>query len=166
MNSLSIDVNRSETQVSNIVKGLARMKNYYSDVLYPYISNLISAHSKKDINGYYLDVDDLYIDDKYEFAVHLIEYDDRELYCLTENEKYQDIVSSLIKLLNKDDLDSKLDFSDLIKNKVINYYKEKMQCLIDSIIPDVQDQEFLEMGMIRIPHDEPYEKLWVRSWIY
>lgn len=118
------------------------MDSYYSKVLYPFVESLIKENKKATSDGYYLSVDDLTDDDQYLFASYLIEYDDRDLSSsINENDKYDDIVCSLLNLLKQNDLDSRLDFADTVKERVVSHYKTKMQGMIDDLIGIVERED-------------------------
>lgn len=129
---------------------------YYSKVLYPFIDDLIRSNHKH----YYLSVDDLSERDQFRFSMHLIEHADRDLFSIYENENYDDIVSSLIQLLKNDDTESKLDFAETIQEKIISYYKPKMQKMIDDVIGIIEQDDYADKGFIRRHHKDNGEQYW------
>lgn len=136
------------------------MDSYYSKVLYPFVKNLILYNFKSTRDGYQLHVDDLDEHDQYMFAMHLIEESDRDLSSIYENEKYDDIVCSLFQLLKKDDTDHKLDFAETVRDKIVSYYKPKMQTMIDDIIGWVEKEDYEEREFVHRQHRDNGEYYW------
>lgn len=107
-----------------------RIEYYYKHVV-PFVDDLILDYGKHTREGYRLDLDNLDDDIPYQLAALLIEQDDRDLFCLYENEEYDDIVSALINLLKDGSEEEKKEFSNTIRDKIVSYYKVQMQVLID-----------------------------------
>lgn len=135
------------------------MNNYYSTVIYPFVERLIRDNQKPN-SLYELKVDSLDEIDQQTFAMHLVEYDGRDLHSIYENERYDDIVSCLFSMLKKDDMDTKLDFAEMVRDKIISHYKEKMQEMIDEIIGWVEQEDKTTEGCTRRQHKDNGETYW------
>lgn len=120
--------------------------DYRTRVVLPFVKKLIRENYKFTPDGFQLNVDDLDDQDLREFAMYLLEYDDRDLHSIYENDKYDNIISTLIKMLKKDDTDNKLDFAEMVRDKIVDYYKPKMQELINDYIGFVEEDYFYEHG--------------------
>lgn len=76
--------------------------------------------------------------DKQKLVAFCIEDDNRDLtYCLIENEKYDDIISSFIKCLKTADSDDIVDFSTVLVANLFNYYKPRCQAIIKEKLDDM-----------------------------
>lgn len=136
------------------------MNTYHSKILYPFVRTIIRENYKKTEDGYQLNVDDLDEQDQCIFVMHLIENSDRDLYAIYENEKYDDIVCSLFKLLKKNDIDHKLDFAETVLSKIVCYYKPKMQEMLDDIIGLIEQEDYEYRGFIKRQHSDNGENYW------
>jgi hypothetical protein len=100
-----------------------------------FIDRLISNYAKEESGVLYLNISDLDDHAREEFTAYLLEDDERDLYSIYENKKYDDIVSKLICMLKDDSLDTRNDFAESVRNNMVSYYSSKMQQLIDEQIP-------------------------------
>ena len=138
--------------------------NYYKNVLYPFVENLIRDNKKITSSGEYeLSVNDLLDHDLYLFAMHLLEHHDRDLYSIYENEQYDDIVKSLFDLLKSGDVDSKIEFADKIRHNIVEYYKPKMQKMIDNAIGWVEQEDYLISVVDKVIHKDNGEIEWIKK---
>lgn len=155
MDAISISTERQA------VKGMTNMNNFYEKILYPFVENLIRENANNRPCGYSLNADDLSEEDQHQFATYLIQYEGQSLECIYENNSHDDIVSSLFTMLKENDVDHKLDFADLIRDKVISYYKKSMQQMIDDILPWVEQEDYSDRGYVRAQHSDNGEMFWV-----
>lgn len=135
--------------------------SYYSKKLYPFVENLIRENYIHDGDRYILDVDSLDDSDQHLFAMHLIENGDRDLVSIYENNKHDDIVSSLVKLLTLGGTDEKLDFAETVRDRIVFYYKPMMQKLIDDIIGWVEQEDYMDSGYRPRQHKDNGETYWI-----
>lgn len=83
---------------------------------------------------YYLSVEQLSWNDKSKFLIYLLNEDDQGLYCLTENNGIEEILTAFRQVIRNPDVDNKLNFSDVAIDKVYEYYHPKMQMMIDDAV--------------------------------
>jgi hypothetical protein len=131
MNAYSID---HFVQTSTPKDG-GRSMERSSRQLYSFIDDLISSYGHEDRDGMDLSVNNLSDHIKEKFVARLLEEDDRDLYSIYENKKYDDIVIALLNMLKNDCLDTRNDFAESVRNNMVAYYEPKMQQLIDEQIP-------------------------------
>lgn len=144
-------------------QGVTNM-SYYSKKLYPFIEELIRNHNIDSGRSIYdLSVNDLELKEQYEFVRHIIINSKDELSCLLDNEDYSDIYEALLTLLFNANTESKIEFSEIIMEKVVNFYKDKMQSMIDDVIGWVQQEDMEDAGYINIKHKDNGESRWVRK---
>lgn len=105
------------------------------------IDDLILNQGEFGIDGYSLHYQDLDESDQQSIAAAFIEYDERDLFSITENEKYDDIVSSLLTMLKKDTQESAEDFSNGIKARLREYYAKRAQELINERCVDIKSEQ-------------------------
>lgn len=138
------------------------MDSYHSKVLIPFVDRLIRNKCHQDENGYQLTLNELDDHEKEQFAAHLLENDDRDIFSIYENEKYDDIVSSLIVMLKKDNLDNRLDFAESIRDNVTKYYEDRMSDLIKERLSIVEADDYHFIGYIKRERDNG-EHYWARQ---
>jgi hypothetical protein len=136
---------------------------YYTKKLSSFVEDLISDNKKRDSFGeIYLKVDDLDELDQYRFAKNLIENDDRDMFSIYENDDYDNIISSLIKMLNAPTIDNKLDFAEVVRDKIVEYYKPKMQTIINEFIGVLEYEKRIDQGFSPRQHKDNGEQYWGR----
>lgn len=115
-----------------------------------FVDNLIIAESTYCDSHKTLNFDDLSDHDKYEFASLLLEYDDRDItFYLNENEKYDDIISSLILSLKKDTQKDDINFVNNLKANIVSYYQKQMKELINERLQHVETEELHDHGYVK-----------------
>ena len=150
-------------ELEQIAQGVTNM-SYYSQKLYPFVETLIRNHnidSGKEI--YDLSVNDLELKEQYDFVRHLIINNKDELSCINDNDDYSDIYEALLTLLFNANSDSKIEFSELVIEKVVNFYRDKMQSIIDDVIGWVQQEDMEEAGYSNFKHKDNGESRWIRK---
>lgn len=149
--------------LDQLAHGVTKM-SYYSQKLYPFVEKLIrdsNLDSGRDI--YELSVDDIELKDQYSFARHIIISNKDELSSIQDNDDYSDIYESLLTLLFNTNTDSKIEFSELVIEKVVNFYRDKMQSIIDDVIGWVQQEDMEDSGYKNTKHSDNGEPLWTRT---
>lgn len=136
--------------------------SYYSKVLYPFVEKTIRIHNEPcRKSGYCLSVDELELSEQYEFTSHMIEYHKRDLNSIYDNDHHDDIVSSLLSALRSNSKDDKLNFSEFVMDKVFEFYKPRMQEIIDQAIGWVQQEDYDEIGYKPSHHKDNGETYWL-----
>ncbi len=102
------------------------------------IDSLIRTDGALKDDGYALRWVDLDETDQAKVVALFIDYDDRDLFSIYENEKSDDIVASLLTMLKKDTLDSSEDFTSCLKKNLIDYYAKRAQSMIDERCDEVE----------------------------
>jgi hypothetical protein len=105
------------------------------------IDSLIRNSGTFDSDGYSLRYDDLDEDDQQKITACFIDCDDRDLFSVYENEKYDDIVASMLSMLKKGTHDSEEDFTKCLKKNVTAYYATRAQNLINERCAEVESSE-------------------------
>lgn len=135
---------------------------YYQKVLYPFARQLVLENKKDTSEGYQIDIDDVNESDLQCLASYFFEYDGRDLISVYENKKYDQISSSLIKLLQNDNKETKLDFSENIVSCITEYYKPIINTLLQEICVDAYHDDMWESGLTKRYHQDNNESYWVR----
>jgi len=131
----------------------------YKD-LYNFAYELAANYHEVTSDGYYTDWRKIPDEDKEAFAGLFIDYDDRDLFSIYENEKYDDIVSSLLTMLRKGDRDSEEDFTACLKKNLVKYYEKKMEELLTEATADYETEYFESHGCVRRYHKDNGEAYW------
>lgn len=113
------------------------------------IDSLIRTEGTFDAEGYSLQFDNLDNNDQQKIAGLFIDYDDRDLFSIYENDKHDDIVCSLLTMLSKDTHESSEDFADCLKQNLVKYYAKRAQELIDERCPEVEASKRWGQGQVR-----------------
>jgi hypothetical protein len=138
--------------------------SYYSTKLYPFVEELIRSHNEDSGKKIYeLSVDDLDSFEQEQFARHLIIHNEMEPNFLWDMDGVEDIVSETLALLTNESVDDQINFADLFKSKVVEFYKKRMQAMIDDVIGWVEQEDMEEMGYSRSGHIDNGESYWVRN---
>ncbi len=138
--------------------------SYYSKTIYPFVEKLIRSHNQDaGVELYELSVSDLELDEQHEFARHLMVQDGENLSCIYDNESHSSIYESLLNLLQHGDAESKIDFSDLISEKLVEFYTPKMQSIIDDAIGWVEQEDMEEAGYSSSKDKVNGETIWLRK---
>lgn len=125
------------------------------------IDDLIFNYAKRDSDGYWLSYSDLDEDSQNEIVAKFIDYDDRDLFSVYENEKYDDIVCAMLSMLKKNTVESEQDFSACLKKNLRSYYANRAQELIDERCGDIDADELSSHGYYRT-YDRNHGDLVVR----
>jgi hypothetical protein len=113
------------------------------------IDSQILNDGKYTQDGYSLDYNDLDECDQQAIVALFLDYDDRDLFSVYENEKVDDVVSSLIGMLKKDTHESNEDFVNCLKKNLREYYATRAQELIDERCVELTSDDDFEHGMTR-----------------
>ena len=124
------------------------------------IDTLIRTEGSYDTDGYSLDFVDLDTSDQQKIAGLFIDYDDRDLFSIYENEKYDDIVCSLLTMLKKDTRDSDEDLAECLKKNLVKYYAKRAQELIEERCAEVEASERWEHGQTKHQDRNTGEHYW------
>lgn len=138
--------------------------SYYSQKLYPFVEKLIRNHNADSGKSFYeLSVDELELEEQYHFARHLMIHQKDGLESLYENEDYLQLSEALLTLLFNSNSESKIEFSETILEKVVSFYKDKMQSMIDEAIGWVQQEDMGEAGYSSSKDKVNGETIWLRK---
>jgi hypothetical protein len=105
------------------------------------IDEVIIDSGSFDSDGYSLCFDELDSNDSQKIVAAFIQYDDRDLFSIYENEKRDEIVDSLLTMLKKDTPDADEDFIQTLKSNLVAYYASRAQELIDERCVEVESNE-------------------------
>lgn len=136
------------------------MSNTPYQELYNYAYSLASNYHEVTRQGYYTDWNKIPDEDKEALAGLFINYDDRDLFSIYENENYEDIVSSLLTMLRKGDHDSEEDFAQCLKKNLVKYYEKKMVELLTEATADYEKHDYELNGFERCYHKDNGEAYW------
>lgn len=125
------------------------MSQHYKN-LCSVINSLILNEGKYTSDGYSLEYNDLDEHDQQTIVALFIDYDDRDLCSISENEKVDDIVSSLLVMLKKDTHESHEDFVNCLKTNLREYYAKRAQELINERCAELTSDDDFEHGRTRI----------------
>lgn len=139
------------------------MDSYCSDKLLSFVNELIRNNFYENADGYQLNFERLSDSVKEAFAAQMLQSDDCDLFSITENLQRDEIVSHLLKMLNLDNLDNRLDFADCVKNNIVKYYEKRMKTLIESRIGIVEQEDYEFSGYQKKVYQDNGEPYWVRS---
>jgi hypothetical protein len=106
-----------------------------------FVDKLIRANAQQNDWEYGLSIHNLPESVKQQFAALLFEEDDRDLYSIYENPRYDEVMSYLIVMLKEDTLDSRQDFAQSFKTQMVRYYEKKMASLIEERLPIVSSDD-------------------------
>ena len=115
---------------------------------YNFAKYLVNEYKRHIKDGYEIDINDVDVNELQILSTHFIEEDRRDLSCIYENSEHDEIVSSLITLLNQDDHDNKLDFAELVRDRVVEHYKPKIQELFNEICRTLYHEDLWEEGFV------------------
>jgi len=124
------------------------------------IDSLIKTEGRTGIDGYSLDWTDLDESDQNKVVALFLDYDDRDLFSIYENEKYDDIVCSLLTMLSKDARDSDQDFAECLKKNLVRYYAKRAQELIEERCAEVEAAEHWEHNQVKRQDRNTGEYYW------
>lgn len=113
------------------------------------IDSLIRTEGKLGIDGYSLDWTDLDESDQNKVVALFLDYDDRDLFSIYENEKHDDIVCSLLTMLKKDTLEASEDFTNCLKKNLCGYYAKRAQELIEERCTEVEASQRWSHGQVK-----------------
>lgn len=113
------------------------------------IDSLIRTEGKFDTEGYSLQFENLDNNDQQKIAGLFIDYDDRDLFSINENDKHDDIVCSLLTMLSKDTHEANEDFVECLKQNLVKYYAKRAQELIDERCTEVEASKRWQHGQVK-----------------
>ena len=113
------------------------------------IDTLILNSGTYDEDGYSLSYNHLDEDDQQKIVARFIDYDDRDLFSIYENENQDDIVASMLSMLTKGTRDSEEDFATCLKKNLTAYYAKRAQELIDERCAEIESNERWEHGQTK-----------------
>lgn len=114
-------------------RALLALTNEIDDVIW---------HAGRNQNGEYtLNFTDLDSSDAEKIVAAFINYDDRDLFSIYENDNRNEIVDSLLTMLKKDTRETDEDFVKSLKSNLVTYYSKRAQELIDERCPEVENNE-------------------------
>ena len=117
------------------------MNTYRRKVIYPFVEDLVNFNSDSRDE---LDIDKIDDSDLQHFAALLIEEDNRDLTSITDNTNYDTIVSSILKLLLKDNHDNRADVIENLQKHIVNFYRPEMEKLIAECVQDIKYEKRIE----------------------
>lgn len=135
----------------------------YQD-LYRYAYKIVSHYHEIKDGVFHTDWNDISLHDKEALAAMFIEYDDRDLLSIYENQNYDDIVSSLLNMMKKDDAESKEDFTDCLRNNIVKFYEKHMMKLIEEATIEYETNDRISSGLVQRKYADNGETYWSRSW--
>lgn len=124
------------------------------------ISRVVSDEAKHTDEGYTLRYDDLDTDTQDNIVAYFLDYDERDLFSIYENDKLDDIASSLISMLRKNTRESEEDFASCIKKNLRAYYARRAQELIDECCAESEREEAWEHGYVKRQNGNNGEYYW------
>lgn len=89
-------------------------------------NEIIELVGRSGEEGIYVRWDDIEPEDRQQFVALFLEYDNRDLLSIYENNEYDDIVSSLIVALKNFDTNTEVEFAKIVKDRMVSYYKERI----------------------------------------
>lgn len=107
-------------------------RDIFGKKIWDYAQDLLSYAAKRRDGKYCLQWEDIDDEAKGTFVSLFLEEDDRDLFSIYENKNYDDIVSSLIKTLTSFKKEDAVDFAATVKEKMIDYYKNRIMEIIDT----------------------------------
>jgi len=135
--------------------------SYYQKVLFPFVEELILSH--KDENRYSLSINDLSLGELYEFAGHLIEHYKIDLDSFYECMSSNNVMDSLIKSLKRDDIENKINFTEILMWEVVRFYEKTMQSIIDEVTEILQSNEYEDYQLRPSYHKDNGEIFWHKA---
>lgn len=111
----------------------------YQKELNSILSNLVCDYAEYNSDSYYLSLNDLPSDEQGKLAAAYLETIDRDIAdCvygndLSENSNY---VCALLKMLKDPSKENKDNFSTIVNNNILVYFKEELQGLINEACND------------------------------
>lgn len=136
-----------------------------SKELIRFVDDLIMDTAKHPCNNndsYVLDWDKVDEQDKQHIVALMIDGDGRELYSIYENDKSDDIVSSLLSFLKKDTQDSLEDFAECVRKNVMSYYEKAASELLEERLGVVESSGMLDAGLMQFQDRNSGEIYWGR----
>ncbi len=130
------------------------MSDFYFKKLVPFADEIIRNNLKFTSYGYEFDYHSLDDSDKQELAAMFLEYDDRDIYSIYENENLDDIVSKLILMLRKDSTDNKLEFAEVVSKNLVKHYEKPMISLLIERLSYIEDDNYAESGYVKRFHKD------------
>jgi hypothetical protein len=125
-----------------------------------FIDSLILL-SEHDENGYHLDWNDLDDHEQGTIAAYLFNEDDQDVgYCISENNKYDDISASLVNMLKGVE---HADFAEVVKKNVIKYYEKRARDLIDDRLAEMDSDYLSDRGLTRTRNRDNGDYITVRA---
>jgi hypothetical protein len=127
------------------------MNQSYKNIV-SFVDDLVAnkANFDKFSKTYHLSVDELTETDQNHLAQLFLEHDDREASeCFIESNKSPKddfIAESLIRMLKKNDEESREQFANAVLRNTINRYKHSMQNLIEDRCLDYQENHMNDAG--------------------
>jgi hypothetical protein len=107
-----------------------------------FVDSIVTCYCTPTKDGYQLNIEDIPEKDLLKFASLLVEYHNRDLFFLVEDNC--DLSSSLIRLLTVNNSDSLNDYHDCLKNKILNHYRKTMEEILEDRLLDALQKENFE----------------------
>ena len=114
-----------------------------------HIDSIIREEAKQTSEGYYLEFEELPELEQQEIVALFLEYDDRDMFSIYENEKSDDIVSSLLTMLKNGTREASEDFAECVRSNVVKYYSKRAQEMIDDRLGWVEQEDDWERGYVK-----------------
>jgi hypothetical protein len=164
MDTSSIPAISGKTQAAGNISSIYDRKNdhFFSDVLIPYVDCLIRDNcSWRGNNQYILDLESIDIDDLYHLSSLFVEYDD-DLSCISDNDDLETIAVNLRSVMKGNDKESREDFCDHLKDTVLEYYRPRMQVVLDERLVGLYEEDAYENGWMEHSDYDNGELYWAR----
>jgi hypothetical protein len=124
------------------------------------IDTLIKLEGVYDQNGYSLSYDRLDENEQHKIVACFIDYDDRDLFSIYENEKFDEIASALLTMLKNGTRDSDEDFAQCLKKNLTAYYAKRAQKLINERCVEIESNENWDHGLVKRQNRNTGEFQW------
>lgn len=137
------------------IRSLHDFKNdrFFSNVLVPYLDALILEGSTLGSdNQYVLELDSIDIDDLYHLSSLFVEYDEDGLSCIYDNAALETISVHVLSVMRGNDKESREDFCEHLKDALLDYYRPRMQVLLDERLVTLYQEDAYEHGLM--PHSD------------
>lgn len=137
-------------------------QSYYKKVLTPFVEDLVREYHYADLDGYYIDIDDIDQSDLNEFAGHLLACGNDGMSFIAESGKDGDILSSLLTVMQKPDIDNKLIFSDEVMKCAADYYREPMVSMLEEFCNEMYMGDRCDADLRPFANRDNGEIAWVK----
>lgn len=141
-----INLRRSSEVIENTISNNSRKKQSLLKEVINFADTLVRCYCLPTQHGYRLHIDDICEKDQLKMCGLLLEYNDRELDCIFEDQ--EELSSSIIGFLMRSDEERVEKIKNTIKNNILKYYRKRMIEILDDRLEEAQHEDNFDRGKV------------------